>query len=227
METDYDKPKSYAELLRNSEGAILLFGMSLVVGYVALLIIVWLFFPHYYSALAGIMVSNAVLGRLVGLGVGFASDLGFFPNVFFNVYVESTLVLLFYPLFILSWNRLLNFETLRRWADRLHGSAERYRGKINRYGVIGLFLFVLFPFWMTGPIVGAIIGYLMGLRHRVTLSVVIAGTFFATMVWAWLLKHVQAWAATFDERAPWLIVFAIVTVAVLGLIIRRVRRRRQ
>jgi len=226
MENGQEKPRSYVELLRNSEGAILLFGMSLVVGYVVLLIAVWIFSHHYYSALFGIMVSNAVFGRLVGLGVGFASDLGFMSNVFFNVYVESTLVLLFYSLFIMSWNELLNFETLRRWAERLHGSAERYHGKIHRYGVIGLFLFVLFPFWMTGPIVGAIIGYLMGLPHRVTLPVVIAGTFFATMVWAWLLKHVQAWAATIDERAPWLIVFAIMTAVVLGLIIRKLRSRR-
>jgi len=225
METEYDKPKSFTELLRNSEGAILLLGMTLVVSYVALLVVVWLFFPHYYSALAGIMVSNAVLGRLVGLGVGFASDLGFFPNVFFNVYIESTMVLLFYPLFIMSWNRLLNFETLRRWAERLHGSAERYHGKINRYGVIGLFLFVLFPFWMTGPIVGAIIGYLMGLRHRVTLTVVITGTFIATAAWAWLLKHVQEWASKIDDRAPWLIVVAIVIFAVFGLLIRKLRKK--
>ena len=225
MKTGQDKPKSFAELLRNSEGAILLLGMSLVVGYVALLILVWLLFPHYYGALAGIMVSNAVLGRLVGLGVGFASDLGFFPNVFFNVYVESTLVLLFYPLFIMSWNRLLNFETLGRWAEQVHANAQRYHGKIHRYGVIGLFLFVLFPFWMTGPIVGAIIGYMMGLRHRVTLTVVIAGTFVATAIWAWLLKHVQDWAQTVDERAPWLIVFAIIVVAVLGLVIRRLRKK--
>jgi uncharacterized membrane protein len=215
METGH-KPQSFTDLLRNGEGAILLFGMSLFVGYVAFLIAVWLFSPHYYSALAGIMVSNAVLGRLVGLGVGFASDLGFFTNVF---------MMLFYPLFIMSWNRLLNFETLRRWADRLHGSAEHYRGRIHRYGVIGLFLFVLFPFWMTGPIVGAIIGYLMGLRHRVTLSVVIAGTFFATAGWAWMLKYVQDWAATIDEHAPWLIVFAIAIFVVLGLIIRKLRNK--
>jgi uncharacterized membrane protein len=225
METGHDKPKSFAELLRNSEGTILILGMALFVGYVAVLTAGWLFFPHYYSAFAGIMVSNAVFGRLVGLGVGFAADMGFFTNVFINVYVESTLVLLFYPLFILSWNRLLNFETLRRWSERLHGNAERYRGKINRYGVIGLFLFVLFPFWMTGPIVGAIIGYLMGLRHRVTLSIVITGTFFATIVWAWMLKHVQDWAETIDERAPWLIVFAIVLLVLFGLIIRRFRSK--
>jgi uncharacterized membrane protein len=226
METGEEKPKSFAELLRNSEGAILLLGMSQVVAYVALLIAAWIFSPHYYSALAGIMVSNAVLGRLVGLGVGFASDLGFFPNVFVNVYIESTLVLLFYPLFIMSWNRLLNFEALRRWAERLHDNAERYRYRINRYGVIGLFLFVLFPFWMTGPIIGAIIGYLMGLSHRVTLSVVIAGTFIATMVWAWLIKHVQDWAEKIDENAPWLIVIAIIIVIGLGMVIRKLRSKR-
>jgi uncharacterized membrane protein len=225
MEPGHDTPKSFSELLRNSEGAILLLGMALLVGYVAVLFGGWLFFPHYYSAFAGIMVSNAVFGRLVGLGVGFAADLGFLTNVLINVYVESTLVLLFYPLFILSWNRLLNFEALRRWSGRMHGSAERYRGKINRYGVIGLFLFVLFPFWMTGPIVGAIIGYLMGLRHRVTLPIVITGTFLATTVWAWMLKHVQDWAGTIDERAPWLIVSAMALLVLFALIIRKLRSK--
>lgn len=135
-------------------------------------------------------------------------------------------MLIIYPLFILSWNKLLHFKRLKRWSDRLHATAQRYRDKIQRYGIIGLFAFVFFPFWMTGPIVGAIIGYLMGLRHRVTLPVVILGTFLATMGWAWLLERIRRWAATFDKRAPWLIVAAIGLLVVLGFLIRQIRRRR-
>jgi len=202
METEQDAPKSLTALLRNSEGFILLLGMAMLVAYVAVLIFCWLFVPHYYNVLAAVMVSNTALGRLAGLGVGFAGGLDFLPNVAVNVYIESVTVLIVYPLFILSWNKLLDFKRLKRWSDRLHANAERYRDKITKYGVIGLFVFVFFPFWMTGPIVGAIIGYLMGLRHRVTLPVVITGTFVATVAWARLLRSVQSWAETFDERPP-------------------------
>lgn len=225
MENEHDRTRPLTAQLRNSEGFILLLGMAMLILYVAVLIFCWLFLPHYYNVLAAVMVSNTALGRLAGLGVGFAGGLPFLPNVIANVYIESITVLLIYPLFILSWNKLLNFERLKRWSERLHATAERYKDKIKKYGVIGLFVFVFFPFWMTGPIVGAIIGYLMGLRHRVTLPVVIAGTFVATAAWAWLLEHIQRWAETFDERAPWLIVVAIAFLVLLGVLIRRLRAR--
>ena len=72
---------------------------------------------------------------------------------------------------------------MKRYLLNLQEAAEHHRPIITKLGIPGLFFFVLTPFWMTGPVVGCIIGYLLGLRHWMNLSVVIAGTCFAIVGW--------------------------------------------
>jgi hypothetical protein len=53
---------------------------------------------------------------------------------------------------------------------------------------------VFVPFWMTGPVVGAIIGVLLGLKPRVNLAVVLSATYVAIFLWALLLDELHVWA---------------------------------
>lgn len=203
------------------EGKILIFGTLLLALYIFFLLFSWLFFPENYRAYAAISASNFFFGRAAGISVGFAAELGMSTVVGINFLVELLMVLIVYPLFILSWNKLLNIGKLKSWVDKSHQSAQKYRPRIEKYGVYGLFIFVWFPFWMTGPVVGSIIGYLMGFKHGTTLGVVLTGTLIATVCWAYFLLFLQTWAASFDERAPWLIAIGIVLLAIIGYIIRK------
>ena len=76
---------------------------------------------------------------------------------------------------------------------------------------------------MTGPAIGSIIGFLIGLRPWVNLVVVLASTYIAIGIWALLLNELSSWAATVDRFSPYALVFAIVLIAV-GL--RLLHRRR-
>ncbi len=109
--------------------------------------------------------------------------------------------------------------------DQQHNFVEKYHEKIHKYGLYGLFAFVWFPFWMTGPAVGAMIGYVMGLRHWVTLSVVLSGTLLAIFGWAWFLNALQKWAESIDPRAPWLIVGLIILLVLIGFLFRLIRQK--
>ena len=70
-------------------------------------------------------------------------------------------------------------------------NAHTYEPLIKRYGVIGLILFVLTPFAMTGPVVGSFVGFLIGFRHEVTLFVVLFSTFIAIIIWVYLIKNFE------------------------------------
>ena len=206
------------------EGKILIFGTLLLALYILFLLFSWLFFPDSYKAYAAISVSNFFFGRAAGISVGFAAEINSSIVIGINFIIELLMVLVVYPLFILSWNQLLNIGKLKAWVDRSHQSAQKYRPKIEKFGVYGLFIFVWFPFWMTGPVVGSIIGYLMGFKHRTTLSVVLIGTLIATICWGYFLLFLQNWAATMDQRAPWLIAAGIVLLAIMGYIIRKLSK---
>jgi hypothetical protein len=86
---------------------------------------------------------------------------------------------------------------------------------------------VFTPFWMTGPVVGAIVGLLIGLRTRTNLAVVLAGTYVAIGVWALLLNELNKWAAAYNRFAPFALVIALTLIALSGRLIRRLPQSHQ
>jgi hypothetical protein len=103
-------------------------------------------------------------------------------------------------------------------------AAESGGGALRHFGIAGLFVFVFVPFWMTGPVVGAIIGFLIGLRPWVNLLVVLVSTYIAIAIWGLLLNELNDWAAEVNRFAPFALVLAIVLIAVAMHLLHRNRK---
>jgi hypothetical protein len=77
---------------------------------------------------------------------------------------------------------------------------------------------------MTGPVVGAAVGYLLNFPAWLTLTIVLAGTYIAMLAWAWLLFGLHTHAAVFGPWAPGLIVGIFVLIALTGYWLKRRRK---
>ncbi|MHB1144669.1 MAG: small multi-drug export protein [Thiobacillus sp.] len=130
-----------------------------------------------------------------------------------NILIETIQVLVIYPLFVRSTRHLIKLRTLEPFITRIHQAAQSRGGVVRKFGIAGLFVFVFAPFWMTGPVVGAIIGFLIGLRPWVNLAVVLVSTYVAIGVWALLLNELNVWASTVNQYAPYALFLAIVLIA--------------
>lgn len=93
--------------------------------------------------------------------------------------VETIRVIVVYPPVVLSRQQLLDLPRLRPQLVRMRRNAEAGQPSVQRFGIAGVFIFVFVPFWMTGPVVGAIIGFPIGLKPRAKLSVVLSATYVA------------------------------------------------
>jgi uncharacterized membrane protein len=147
------------------------------------------------------------------MSFGYASGLDHAHVVPLNILIETIQVLVVYPLFVLSTRQLIRLHALQPFIARIHRAAASRGGMVRKFGIAGLFVFVFAPFWMTGPVVGAIIGFLIGLRPWVNLAVVLGATYVAIGVWALLLNELNIWAATFNRFAPYALFLAIVFIA--------------
>ena len=188
-------------LLKHKEGQILLLGLLLLGGYFILLLLCAIFYSNYFQQLLSITVTNVIFGRMAGLSIGVASQMDTAFLVFFNFFIESIMVVILYPLFVFSWNKLdfVHYPPLNRYLERSKKNAHKYQPLIQRYGVIGLILFVLTPFAMTGPVVGSFVGFLIGFRHRVTLAVVLSSTFIAIILWIYLIKNFEEQLVAYSD----------------------------
>jgi uncharacterized membrane protein len=213
-------------LLASAEGRILIAGLVLAGLLLLGFGIGWTLFPDHilrYAAMTGL---NLLIGPGAGMSFGYASGMNHLQVVPLNMLVETLHVLIFYPLFALGWRHLLDLPRLKTFVDRMHEAAELRGGMVRKFGIAGLIVFVFVPFWMTGPVVGSIIGFLIGLRPWVNLALVLLTTYVAISLWALLLNELSAWAATFDRLAPWALLLAIALIAAAGHLLHRRRNNR-
>lgn len=203
-------------LLKHKEGQILLLGLMLLGGYFILVLLCALFYADYFQQLLSITITNVIFGRMAGLSIGVASQMDMTFLVLFNFFIESIMVLILYPLFVFSWKKLefVSYAPLSRYLERSKQNAHKYQPLIQRYGIIGLILFVLTPFAMTGPVVGSFVGFLIGFRHRVTLTIVLLSTFIAIIIWIYLIKNFEEELVAYSDM---LMIGLFIAIAVLGL----------
>lgn len=206
--------------LTSPEGRILLAGLMLTALGLAGLAYVWAVAPAYAPILGAMTALNVVVGRAGGMSFGYAVGLDHAVVVPVNIIVETIQVLVLYPLFVLSWRHLLEIRALSHFLGRMRRAAEAHQEQIQRYGILGLLIFVMMPFWMTGPVVGSILGFLLGLRPWVNITVVLLGTYVAIGGWAVLLHGLTDWAATYNRYALVGVLGALAIVFFVGRFLR-------
>lgn len=216
---------TWQSVLNGPEGRVLLVGIALSLAVVIALAVSALWSAGLSQLLTAVIATNLVFGRVAAMSLGYAAGLDHLTVILTNLVVETLLVLVFYPLFVLSWRHLVEWKALRPYLNAVGEAAERHRESIRRYGIIGLFVFVWSPFWMTGPLVGSAIGFLLGLSLRVTLAVVLAGTGVAIVCWSWAIGALHEQAARVSALGPLALLAFFVLVAATGYLLRRRARR--
>lgn len=216
---------AWRQLFKSNEGHILLLGAAFAIaGLVAMGTIAY-WSPQTSRMIGAMTISNIIFGRAVSMSIGYAGGYGHNLVIPVNIWVETVLVLLFYPVFVFSMRKLVVFPRLKRILDYTHSVAEHHHDKVRRFGVAGLFVFVCFPFWMTGPVIGCAIGYLLDFPIWLTLSVVLAGTYIAIIGWAYLLFELYTRTVAIGPWAPVLIIGLIILMVLAGYRLNRRGKR--
>ena len=211
-----------AVLLTNSEGRLLLVGVGLAFIYALWLGIRLVFSPEESQALVGITATGIIFGRAACMAFGYSLKLGHSTVIPISMIIETVLVLVMYPLFVFSWRQLLVIKLLKNMFGRINKAAEAHKGKVQRYGIIGLFVFVFLPFWMTGPVVGCVIGYLLGLRVWINISAVLGGTYVAIFCWAFFLRQFHDRVASYSAYSATVLMAMLVVIMIAGHLLYRI-----
>ena len=211
-------------LLNTSEGSVFLSGVTLALIYTAWLGAKFVFDPENAQTLIGMTATEILFGRAAAMAFGYGDGLENKTVIPVSMVIETILVLIAYPLFVFSWRHLLVIKSLKRIFDRIHQAAETHKDKVHKYGIIGLFAFVWFPFWMTGPVVGCVVGFLMGLPVWLNLMVVLLGTYVAIWGWALVLHTINEQVADYSPYAAMVLMAIIVVVIIIGHILSSARQ---
>ena len=198
-----------------AEGKIFLMGIVLLCVYIIIIIASYILFVDDANSLLVMSVTNFFFGRAAGISYGYTTELSDGVILLMNMLVEFIMVLIIYPLFVLSWNKSVDIRMLKNFFMNVKIQREKYKDYFEKYGKYGLFLFVWFPFWMTGPVIGALIGFLIGIKHYTTILIVLSGTSLAIVIWTYFLKEVMLVLNEVSLHAPYIVLGLIIIVAVV------------
>ena len=221
-ELNSQEPNQFkATLLTSPEGRILLIGVTLAFAYIFWLGVKLLLSPEEFQVLIGMTAMDVMFGRAAAMAFGYSLCIGHAKVIPVCMLLETILVLIVYPLFVFSWRHLLVLKGLKRVFESIRKSAEAHKDKVQRYGVIGLFAFVWFPFWMTGPVVGCVIGFLLGLRPWLNMTVVLSGTYLAIFAWALFLRRFHDSVAAYSSQAAMVLMVLLIVVIIAGTLLHK------
>jgi uncharacterized membrane protein len=171
------------KIYQTSAGLILFAGIAMSLLCLAVLAYITMVDTELGQALVLVFLAHTFGGRAAGISLCILNEINVFWTIFYNFYLEVLIVCFTYSLFMLSVSNYIKLRGLRLFALRLERRARKHKEKIEKYGWIGLFLFVMTPLPVTGPVIGSIIGSLVKMKLLKNFSAVFLGTLAAIIAW--------------------------------------------
>jgi len=171
------------KLFHTTEGRILLAGLMLslllliIIGYFATIDI------ETAKTLGLAFFAHAFGGRAAGIGLCIMNGFGPTVTIVYNFYLEVLIVCFTYSLFVLTINNYIRVIWVTNLIERLAQKAAEQKDRVKSFGWIGLFIFVMLPLPVTGPVMGSMIGYMLKINLFKNFSATGSGTLAAIIIW--------------------------------------------
>lgn len=207
--------------LYSEEGTLFASGCTMLIIWIAAVAFLWQDGSVFWSRLLTMGFTHSLMGRAASIAHGTSAG---FPPVFtaaLAVYFDVMLLFIIYPLLVFSYKHFLEERFFKKHMQHVFDSAKKSLTNFRKSKIVGIFLFVWFPLWMTGIIVGAILGFLLGLRTWVTMLTVIMGSASAVICWVFLTHTLFSGLGAINKGIPVTITLVLIFVLTVMRLIKK------
>lgn len=155
-------------------------------------------------------------GKEAGLPVGMAAGADPVLMGFFIFFADAAATCFIYPPLhhaIRKW--MERRDVIGRYLRHVRDRGLERKGLVTRHGAAGLFLFMLIPFAINGPLFGAVLGRMMGLRATQIVPTLMVAVGVTTIVWTTIYAFGFAFAESINPLLPKLITVGILLFVLL------------
>lgn len=137
-------------------------------------------------------------------------------------------VCLAFPLVLWALHKYRDRDNfVMRRLRRIQERARKHKKFVRRWGPLGIFVFMLVPFLVNGPLLGATMGRVAGISTKYLIAPVVGATVLAALMWAYAYELLFALVGDLDPRIPPALTIAIVGSLLLWAVVGEVRESRQ
>lgn len=194
---------------------VLTTGVLLLVVLATLLTVAFIVDRDLFVRGGAVIVASLVGGRMPAVLTGL--ELGFHSTTIaaLLVLINTGWLFIAYPLFVLFSRQLREFKLLGKVFSGTSGRATTQARTVQRLGTWALPVFVWLPFPMTGAVVGAAIGLLLGMPHRRLLYVVVLSMWCGILSWSYGFEQLFDFGGPTGRVACYVITAAIIVYSVV------------
>jgi uncharacterized membrane protein len=153
------------------------------------LLILWFLQRELALEIVAVITASIISGRTASILAG--QELGLYPlSIILILSIwNSGVLFVFLPLIVAFSQDVLKGRFLGNMLDSTRKRAETQKSRISKYGPWGLPLFVWLPFPWTGALVGAVIGFLMGMSVKKALLIVVPSMIVGVVSWVFGFQY--------------------------------------
>lgn len=167
-------------------------------------VVLWIVWREQALAMAVAVPAELLTGREGGLPAALAA--GYHPLLAWQTSAVQDLGTAFlgYPIFLHLLHKHEGSDRyLMRRIRRIEAKAAKHEAYVDRWGPLGLSLFMLVPFLVNGPFIALVLGRLAGIRTHHLLVPVIVTTFLVAAAWTFFLDSMLALLGAFHPNIGW------------------------
>lgn len=202
-------------LFHTTGGRVLLWGMVLTLFLLGLITYYGVTEPAMARTLGLVFAAHSFGGRAAAIGFCMLNEMEIVWTIAYNLFLEIQIVCIFYALFVLSIQNHIHIRWVNNLSAKMMNKAVRHSPVIQKYGWIGLFVFVMIPLPVTGPVMGSILGYLLYVPLLRNFSAVFLGTLCAIGLWVFCFDFLNQHLHLIQY-----VLFAIISFVILSHINR-------
>ena len=214
--------------LKTTEGKIFLAGWALLITVCIFVGIFHNVVPDFPQKAASMCAADNFAGQAATLSIGLQLEIPRWIVILLSISFSLTSLFLFYPVIVYFYEHVVEIKIIGPALNSAKKMAERQQSKMQRYGPIGIGIFVWIPFFMTGSIVGAVLGYVIGLRTKTVMLTVIIAVVTSAISWGIAFDYMLESAESVGKFFPLIMVggiFALATFSRLRKLYRLARHR--
>ncbi len=211
-----ENPQS--KIPRRLEGPIFIAGLAVWALVGLELILIYIASPDQARAVATGLVAELAGGREAGIPVAIAAGANPWLVWLTSVLQDLGTAFLSYPIFLYILHRFHESDRyLMRRIRLIEEKAAEHRKYVNRWGPLGLGIFMLLPFLVNGPYIALVLGRLAGLRTARMLAPVIIATIVTAAIWTFAFDQLIALLDGVHPQIGWILAgFAAAMVFILA-----------
>jgi uncharacterized membrane protein len=205
-----------ADRLRGTEeGQVFVWGLALTAAFVTELVLLLVLAPAWGRPIATAVPIDMFSGKEAALPVALAGGAPWYLVAQVSTLQHIALGTVAFPVFLFLLHRYQDRDNLlMRRLRRIERAADHHKAFVTKWGPVGVFLFMMVPFLVNGPLVGGILGRLAGIGTKYLILPVVAASLISSLLWARGYDFALGFVEGVDPRLPAVMAVSIIVLAV-------------